>query len=33
MATNVAFDILYREYYVRVFGLCRQSVTAAPAGE
>ncbi len=24
MTTNVAFEILYREYYVRVFGLCRQ---------
>ena len=24
MASNVAFEILYREYYVRVFGLCRQ---------
>ena len=24
MANNAAFDILYREYYVRVFGLCRR---------
>ena len=24
MATDVTFEILYREYYVRVFGLCRR---------
>lgn len=24
MARNAAFEILYREYYVRVFGLCRR---------
>ena len=24
MAPNVTFEILYREYYVRVFGLCRK---------
>lgn len=24
MAKNTAFEILYREYYVRVFGLCRR---------
>jgi RNA polymerase sigma-70 factor (ECF subfamily) len=24
MSHNVAFEILYREYYVRVFGLCRR---------
>lgn len=33
MATNVAFDILYREYYVRVFGLCRQLLGSAPLAE
>ena len=24
MAANVAFEILYKEYYARVFGLCRR---------
>ncbi len=33
MATNVAFEILYREYYVRVFGLCRQLLGSAPLAE
>ncbi|MFT7219815.1 MAG: RNA polymerase sigma-70 factor (ECF subfamily) [Candidatus Azotimanducaceae bacterium] len=33
MATNVAFEILYREYYVRVFGLCRRLLTSPPMAE
>ncbi|MBO6557793.1 MAG: sigma-70 family RNA polymerase sigma factor [Pseudomonadales bacterium] len=33
MATNVAFEILYREYYVRVFGLCRQLLGSTPLAE
>lgn len=33
MATNVAFEILYREYYVRVFGLCRRLLTNVPMAE
>ena len=33
MATNVAFEILYREYYVRVFGLCRRLLTSIPMAE
>lgn len=33
MASNVAFEILYREYYVRVFGLCRQLLGSPPLAE
>ncbi len=33
MAVNVAFDILYREYYVRVFGLCRLLLNSATLAE
>ncbi len=33
MATNVAFEILYKEYYVRVFGLCRRLLNSAPQAE
>lgn len=33
MSTNVAFEILYREYYVRVFGLCRQLLGSATLAE
>ena len=33
MAVNVAFEILYKEYYVRVFGLCRRLLNSAPLAE
>ena len=33
MATNVAFEILYKEYYVRVFGLCRRLLNSAVLAE
>jgi RNA polymerase sigma-70 factor, ECF subfamily len=33
MAVNVAFDILYREYYVRVFGLCRRLLNSTTLAE
>ena len=33
MTVNVAFEILYREYYVRVFGLCRRLLNSAPLAE
>ena len=33
MANNAAFDILYREYYVRVFGLCRRLLNSHQAAE
>ncbi len=33
MTTKVAFEILYREYYVRVFGLCRRLLNSAPMAE
>ena len=33
MATNVAFEILYKEYYVRVFGLCRRLLNSATLAE
>ena len=33
MATNVAFEILYKEYYVRVFGLCRRLLNSANLAE
>ena len=33
MASNVAFEILYREYYVRVYGLCRRLLRSAPLAE
>ncbi len=33
MATNVAFEILYKEYYVRVFGLCRRLLNSSNLAE
>lgn len=33
MTTRVAFEILYREYYVRVFGLCRRLLNSASLAE
>lgn len=33
MASNVAFEILYKEYYVRVFGLCRRLLNSKPLAE
>lgn len=33
MTTRVAFEILYREYYARVFGLCRKLLNSAPLAE
>jgi len=33
MAVNVAFEILYREYYVRVFGLCRRLLNSPTLAE
>ena len=33
MAVNVAFEILYRDYYVRVFGLCRRLLNSEPLAE
>ncbi len=33
MAKNTAFDILYREYYVRVLGLCRRLLNANELAE
>lgn len=33
MATNVAFEILYKEYYVRVFGLCRRLLNSSTLAE
>ena len=33
MATIRAFEILYREYYVRVFGLCRRLLNSALQAE
>ena len=33
MATNVAFEILYKEYYVRVFGLCRRLLNSTALAE
>ncbi len=33
MATNSAFEILYREYYVRVFGLCRRLLNSPELAE
>ena len=33
MARNAAFEILYREYYVRVFGLCRRLLNASDLAE
>ena len=33
MSTNVAFEILYKEYYVRVFGLCRKLLNSASQAE
>tara|TARA_R110002110_G_scaffold18307_2_gene77008 strand:- start:402 stop:929 length:528 start_codon:yes stop_codon:yes gene_type:complete len=34
MSTNVAaFEILYKEYYVRVFGLCRRILNSAELAE
>jgi RNA polymerase sigma-70 factor, ECF subfamily len=33
VATNAAFEILYREYYVRVYGLCRRLLSSAELAE
>lgn len=33
MARNVAFEILYKEYYLRVFGLCRRLLNSASLAE
>jgi RNA polymerase sigma-70 factor (ECF subfamily) len=33
MTANVVFEILYKEYYVRVFGLCRRILNSAPLAE
>ena len=33
MATHTAFEILYREYYVRVFGLCRRLLNSSELAE
>jgi RNA polymerase sigma factor (sigma-70 family) len=33
MATNVAFEILYKDYYVRVFGLCRRLLNSVNLAE
>ena len=33
MAKHAAFDILYREYYVRVFGLCRRLLNSSEQAE
>jgi DNA-directed RNA polymerase specialized sigma24 family protein len=33
MAADVAFEILYKEYYVRVFGLCRRLLNSSTLAE
>jgi RNA polymerase sigma factor (sigma-70 family) len=33
MTARVAFEILYKEYYVRVFGLCRKLLNSPPLAE
>jgi RNA polymerase sigma-70 factor, ECF subfamily len=33
VARNTAFEILYREYYARVFGLCRRLLNSNPLAE
>lgn len=33
MPANAAFEILYRDYYVRVFGLCRRLLNSTPLAE
>ena len=33
MARNAAFEILYRDYYVRVFGLCRRLLNSSELAE
>lgn len=33
MTANVVFEILYKEYYVRVFGLCRRLLNSASLAE
>jgi len=33
MATNVVFKILYKDYYVRVFGLCRRLLNSSTLAE
>ena len=33
MARNAAFEILYREYYARVFGLCRKLLNSSELAE
>lgn len=33
MATDTAFEILYKDYYVRVFGLCRRLLNSSQLAE
>lgn len=33
MSSDVAFEILYKEYYVRVFGLCRRLLNSSSMAE
>ena len=33
MTASVVFEILYKEYYVRVFGLCRRLLNSVPLAE
>ncbi len=33
MANNAAFEILYKEYYVRIFGLCRRLLNSSELAE
>ena len=33
MSVSVVFEILYKDYYVRVFGLCRRLLNSAPLAE
>jgi RNA polymerase sigma-70 factor (ECF subfamily) len=33
VASNAAFEILYRDYYVRVFGLCRRLLNSSELAE
>ena len=33
MTASVVFEILYKEYYVRVFGLCRRLLNSMPLAE
>jgi len=33
VANNIAFEILYKDYYVRVFGLCRRLLSSSELAE